>query len=167
MSEIELVPFGHKMKSKGVYNMEELYVEMQLWFVHMGYTWREVEYKKIGFPGGGYRMEIIWIGDKAVDDYTSFQIKLVLAADISDVEVVLDGGKKVKRQKAGIEIRSGASLFRNDGYFKDSIFNTGTLQKNVYEYLIRGRLRQQETDLWVEAHKLYDELKAFMLIYPH
>ena len=166
--EIEIIKFGHKLKAKGVYNLDDLYVELQLWFTHMGYTWRELEYKQVAQGARGERLEIIWKGEKVVDDYSTFEITLILAADgTKDVEVILDGGKKVMRKKSTLEFRSGASILRNQHLWKDKFFGSGPIWVRVYEMLIRPRLRQQEIDLWLEAHKLYDELKAFLMVYPH
>ena len=163
MSKLEIVPMGHKIKSKGIYNLEDLYGELQLWFTHMGYKWHEVEYKKIGRPGGSYRLELIWIGTKKIDDYSNFVIKVILGADVSDVEVTLDGGQKVGRQKATLEFRSGAWIERNAAFFLNGLFG-GVAKAKLYEFLIRGRLHSQEAELWGHANKLYDELKAFMML---
>ena len=162
-NEIEIIKDGYKVKAKGVYNLEDLYVELYQWFTHMGYEWKEVEYKVIAGKGGFQRLEILWQGVKKVDDYTTFVIKLNLGADISDVEVTLDTGAKVKRQKGTLEFRSGAKILRNRDIWKDK-FMGNTLAK-LYEVLIRDRLKAQGGQLYGEAHKLYDELKAFMMIY--
>jgi hypothetical protein len=165
--KINIIKWGHKIKAKGVYNLDDLYVELQLWFSHMGYSWHEVEYKKMVFGGGAYRAEIIWIGTKRADDYNSYEMKISLAADVKDAEVTLDGGKKVKRQKAGLEFITGAKLVRDTDIWKDWGPFPAKFQKNLYEHLIRDRLRHREDELWGEANKLYDELKAFLLLFPH
>ncbi len=162
--EIPIVPGGYKIKSKGVFNLEDLYVELNLWFEHHGYKWKELEYKVVARGGGAQRLEIIWKGVREVDDYTNFEISLNMGAEISDVEVNLDGGKKVKRQKGTIEFRSGATIKKNVDVWEGKIL--GNVQAKVYEMLIHERLEAQKAELYVEAHKLYDELKAFMMLYP-
>ena len=86
-----------------------------------------------------------------------------MAADMADVEVTLDGGKKVKRQKGGLEFRSGATLKKNVDLWEGKAF--GNMQAKVYEMLNHDRLEAQKGELYGEAHKLYDELKAFMMLY--
>ncbi len=161
--KIVIIKDGYKIKAKGVYNLEDLYVELNQWFVHMGYDWKELEYKVVAGKGGSQHLEILWQGIKEEDKYTTFIIRLNLAADISDTEVTLDGGAKVKRQKGALEFRSEAYIKRNIGVWEGKFM--GNILAKLYEILIRDRLRNQSAQLYLEAHKLYDELKAFMMIY--
>tara|TARA_Y100000310_G_scaffold313860_1_gene362683 strand:- start:4554 stop:5069 length:516 start_codon:yes stop_codon:yes gene_type:complete len=155
-----------KIKSKGVFNLEDLYVELYYWFAHYGFSWKEIEYRRIAFPGGsGYRLEIVWLATKDLDSYVASKISLVLAADCSDVEVTLDGGQKAKRQKATLEFRTGCSITRKRSIFEDKIFGKWMMQS--YEILNRARHEQFEADIYAEATKLYDELKAFLMLYNH
>ncbi len=162
---VSVVPWGYKIKSKGVFNLEDLYVELNAWFLHMGYDWKEIEYKKINNPNGSYRIEVIWQGIKKVDDYSTFVITLNLGGDISDVDVQLEGGKKVKRQAAGLEFRAQADIKKDIKQFEETAFGMGNIAAKGYELLIHDRLQSQVGDLYVEAHKLFDELKAFMMVY--
>ena len=162
-NKIVIIGDGYKIKAKGVYNLEDLYVELNQWFIHMDYKWKELEYKVVTGKGGSQHLEILWEGEKEVDKYTSFIIRLNLGADISDVEVTLDGGAKVKRQKGALEFRSEAYMKKNIDVWKGKLMGN-TLAK-LYEILIRDRLKAQGGQLYGEAHKLYDELKAFMMIY--
>ena len=161
--KMDIIKDGYKIKAKGVYNLEDLYVELNQWFTHMGYNWKELEYKVIMGKGGSQRLEILWEGKKKVTDYTSFVIKLNLGADISEVEVTLDNGAKVKRQKGTLEFRSGAWVLHNRDVWKGKMM--GNYLAKLYEILIRDRLKAEMGQLYGEAHKLYDELKAFMMIY--
>ncbi len=162
-SKIVIIKDGYKIKAKGVYNLEDLYVELNQWFEHMGYSWKEIEYKVIMGKGGFQRLEILWQGTKKVTDYTTFVIRLNLGADISEVEVTLDNGGKVKRQKGALEFRSEAYLTRDTSVWKDKFM--GNQLAKLYEILIMDRLKAECGQLYGEAHKLYDELKAFMMIY--
>ncbi len=161
--KIVIIADGYKIKAKGVYNLEDLYVELNQWFIHMGYDWKELEYKVVSGKGGSQHLEILWEGEKKVDEYTNFIIRLNLGADISDAEVTLDGGAKVKRQKGALEFRSEAFMLRNKDVWKGKFM--GNQLAKLYEILIRDRLKAQGGQLYGEAHKLYDELKAFMMIY--
>jgi hypothetical protein len=161
----DLIKDFTKIKAKGVFNLEDLYVELYYWFRHFKYMWKEAEYRHMNWAGGAYRLEVIWYGEKDLDDYHHTTIKLVLAADVKDVEVTLDGGKKVERQKATFEFRT-QNMFTK----KRSIFDgrpLGKLQMEVYEIMIKDRTEQFETDSFLEAQKLYDELRSFMMLYKH
>ena len=161
--KIQVIKDGYKIKAKGVYNLEDLYVELNQWFVHMGYSWKELEYKVIAGKGGSQRLEILWQGIKKVNDYTNFVIRLNLGADISPVEVTLDNGGKVSRQKGTLEFKSEAYIERNVDVWKGKFM--GNALAKLYEILIRERLKAEFLQLYGEAHKLYDELKAFMMLY--
>lgn len=161
--KITIIKDGYKIKAKGVYNLEDLYAELNQWFIHMGYSWKELEYKVVAGKGGSQHLEILWQGIKKVDDYTTFVLRLNLGADISEVEVTLEGGAKVKRQKGALEFRSEAYLKKNTDVWKGKLM--GNKLAKLYEILIRERLNAQAGQLYGEAHKLYDELKAFMMIY--
>ena len=161
--KVEIIKDGYKIKAKGVYNLEDLYLELHQWFDHMGYVWKELEYKMVMGKGGSQRLEILWQGTKEITKYSSFVIKLNLGADISEVEVTLDNGGKVKRQKGALEFRSAAWIARNTDAWKGKVM--GNKLAKLYEILTRDRLNAEKLQLYGESHKLYDELKAFMMIY--
>lgn len=161
-SETLIDPFT-KIKAKGIYNVEDLYVELFYWFQHYGFAWREVEYKKVSMGGGKERHEMAWVATKKMDDYTSMRIQLVLAVDMQDVEVTIDNGKKVTRQKATLEFRTGLFLDNKTHIWKGKPL--GKLQQKVYEIMTKDRYEQHEGDAFGEAQKLYSELKAFMMLY--
>ncbi|MBT4416662.1 hypothetical protein HOC80_01010 [archaeon] len=161
--EEAIVGYGYKIKAKATLNADDFYKEIYRWFEHHGYEWKELQYKKIEFPGGNYRLELLWQGIKPMDDYTTFVIDLHLAADLSNVEVTAETGQKGKRQKGTYEFRSGANIIKNVDVWKGKPF--GQIQAKLYDVLIRKRIDQQKTDAYLEVHKLYDELKAFMMLY--
>ena len=151
------------VKGQGIFNMNDLYLELYLWFTHHGYKWKELEYKILEFGGGKKRSEILWECSRKVDDYTTYVIDLAMAADTSDQEVTLEGGKKVKRQKATLEFITTAEIKYNKDIWKGKPL--AQYQAKVYTLLIHDRLEGQKGELWEEVHKLIDELKAFMIIY--
>ncbi len=161
--KIQVIKNGYKIKAKGVYNLEDLYIELNQWFLHMGYSWKEIEYKVIMGKGGFQRLELIWQGTKKTSNYSTFVLRLNLGADISDVDVTLDNGGKVKRQKGSLEFRSEAYIIHNKDVWKGKVM--GNYLAKLYEIFIRNRLDAEFWQLYGEAHKLYDELKAFMMIY--
>tara|TARA_Y100000310_G_C20598040_1_gene771531 strand:- start:531 stop:1046 length:516 start_codon:yes stop_codon:yes gene_type:complete len=159
----DIVKFGYKIKSKGTFFMDDLYKELYKWFEHYGYDWKEIQYRKTTNPNGSYRLELLWQGEKELDGYASFVIDLHLAADLSDVEVTSDTGQKGKRQKGTIEFRTGAHIKKNIKVWEKKKF--GKFQLRLYDILSRAKLDDQKTEAYVEVHKLYDEIKAFMMLY--
>jgi len=162
--KVNIIEDGYKIKAKGTYNLEELYEELKNWFEHMGYKWLELEYKQVINRDGSKNLEILWQGEKEIDDYVTFKIKLNMnITGINDTEIKLETGATVKRQKCTLEIKSGAWIEKNVDYFKKKLL--GKYLPQLYEILIRDRLIDQKQTLYLEVHKLYDELKAFMMIY--
>ena len=162
--KIDIIEDGYKVKAKGTYNLEEFYVELKNWFEHMGYAWTELEYKQVINRDGSKNLEILWLATKKIDDYVNFKIKLNMGiTGVNDTEVKLETGAMVKRQKCTLEIKSGAWIEKDVEAFKGKFL--GKYLPQLYEILIRDRLKDQKQTLYLEAHKLYDELKAFMMIY--
>ena len=161
--EEAIVTYGYKIKAKATLNADDLYKEIVRWFEHFGYEWKELQYRKTDFPNGNYRLELLWQGIKKLDDYSKFVIDLHLAADLSNVEVKAETGQTGKRQKGTFEFRSGANIIKNVEVWEKKPF--GKFQARLYDVLIRNRIDQQKTDAYLEVHKLYDELKAFLMIY--
>ena len=75
----------------------------------------------------------------------------------------MDTGAKVKRFKGSLEFRTEAYIQRNVDLFVKTPFPSLILKG--YEILTRDRLKAEWDELFMEANKLYDELKAFLIIY--
>lgn len=161
--KIEVVKSGYKIKAKGVFNLEDLYMELQIWFEHMGYSWKELEYKIEALKAGESANEFVWVAEKEVNKYSTFVIELSLMAIGMNVEVQMENGAKAKRFKGSLEFRSEAYIKRNIKYWEGKF--AGNFMAKLYEILLKDRLKEEKDWLYIEAHKLYDELKAFMAIY--
>ena len=74
--KVTIIEDNYKIKSKGTFNLEELYVEMKNWFEHMDYKWYELEYKQVINRDGSKNLEILWLGEKKIDDYVKFVAEL-------------------------------------------------------------------------------------------
>ncbi|MAG77856.1 hypothetical protein CL616_00665 [archaeon] len=160
----ELVPFGYKIKVKTTTYFDYLYKEVFFWMQHYGYDWKELNYGIIEFPNGSARLEFLWKGVKGVDDYSTFIIDCQLAATVSDLKVKTERGKETKMKSGTHEFRIGAYIKKNVDIWEGKPF--GNQQAKLYEMLIRDRLEEQKNDLYVEAHKFIDHLKALLEFYP-
>jgi hypothetical protein len=161
--KIVVVKQGYVIKSKGTFNLEDLYMELQIWFEHMGYKWQEIEYKYEVYKNGETNNEMVWVATKDVTKYSTFEIRLSLQAIGNTIEVQMENGAKAKRFKGTLEFRTGADIKRHLELWAGQPF--GAYQAKLYEILTRDRLKEERDWLYLEAHKLYDELKAFMMIY--
>ncbi|MFH1972013.1 MAG: hypothetical protein ABIJ18_00885 [archaeon] len=163
-NKIELVESGYKIKVKTAVYFDHLYKEIYFWMMHHGYEWKELQYGIIDFPKGGERLELLWKGVKQEDDYSTFVIECYMADDASDVEAQLENGKKVKLRSGTHEFRIGAYITKKIDVWEGKPF--GNTQAKLYEMLIRDRLENQKTQLYVEAHKFIDNLKTILKYYP-
>jgi hypothetical protein len=161
---VTLVEYGYKIKIKTTTYFDHLYKEVFFWLNHHGYQWKELSYGVIDFPNGGNRMELLWQGVKKEDDYSTFIIDCHLAADGADSKKKLDNGKEVKLRTGTHEFRIGAYIKKDISVWEGKLF--GQQQAKLYEMLIRDRLEEQKTQLYVEVHKFIDVLKTILKYYP-
>ncbi len=175
--EIPLIPDNYKIKAGGVFDLEELYVELQRWFEFNGYAWRETKYRMVEMPNGLSQIEIKWECEKqpVKGEYLTYLFKMHWQAFVSEIEVNADGVKK-KMNKGSIELRFGGILKRNKKAFvpdeKDSkkrIFLKGGFGEYIWaiydQFVIRKHVDYYKGYFFAESQKLFDEIKAFLQLY--
>ncbi len=154
---------GYKLKSKGIFNFEELYIEMVNWFKHYGYDWKELEYKKIDNPNGSQSVELRWECQKEIDKYVSMQTDIFLRANISDVEITI-GNEKKKMNKGDAELKFTTTMIKNITVWENKPF--GKAAGLIYDkILIKDRLDYYEREIVGETQKLIGEVKEYLQIY--
>lgn len=160
--ELEVIPNGYKIKASTVFDFEELYIEMQRWFLHFGYDWKETRYLINSLPNGSTLSEISWVCSKKVDEYVSYTMNVDFKATVSDVEVNVDNVKK-KMNKGSVEFRFKGIMYKNTKVWEKKFF--GRLLGAIYEkILIRDRLGDIEDNLLGESNRLFDEIKTYLNI---
>lgn len=175
--EIPLIPGNYKIKAGGVFDLEELYVEMVRWFEFNGYTWRETKYRVVEMPNGLSQIEIKWECDKQGTDYLKYYFTMHWQAFVSEVEVNVDGVKK-KMNKGSIEFRFESTLKRNVAAFspeegsdeeKKRMILKGSFGKfimTIYDRLIvKDQVNYYKGYFFGESQRLFDEIKAFLQLY--
>lgn len=154
---------GYKLKSKGIFNFEELYQEMVKWFRHYDYEWKELEYKKTDNPDGSQRVEIRWECPKKIDNYVSMLTTLFIRAGLADVEVTI-GNEKKKMNKGDCEIKFDTKIIKKVDIWKDKPM--GQAVGLIYDkILIKERLKYYEEEALKESQKLINEVKEYLQIY--
>jgi len=158
----EIIPNGYKIKASTVFDFEELYIEMQRWFIHFGYNWNETRYLISDLPNGSKLSEITWVCTKKVDEYVSYTLNIDFKATVSDVEVNVDNVKK-KMNKGSVEFRFKGIMYKNTKVWEKKFF--GQLLRAIYEkILVKERLDNIEDSLLGESNKLFDEIKTYLNI---
>lgn len=152
-----VIPMGYKIKKSGVFHIEYLYKDMQRWFEHFGYNWKEIQYRQETQPDGTIHLEIRWTADRALNNYLSFVIDTEFLIFMKDIEIE-EKGKKIKRKKGSVELRMGAAMGKNMEIWKKS----NQLRKMYDNFLIRQRYEDMEEDLYIEVHKLFAMVKKFL-----
>ncbi|MFH1638546.1 MAG: hypothetical protein ABIB71_09030 [Candidatus Woesearchaeota archaeon] len=158
-----LVPFGTKMKFGGTFDLQELYHELERWFRHFGYSWKETKYRLYDQPSGLQQIEIKWHCTRKVDDYQKFTLDLHWQALVTEVEANIEGVKK-KLKKGSMEFRTEAYITKNvPPNWKTPL---GKIFWLIYErILIKKRLADYEAILFGESQRCYDEIRAFFKYY--
>ncbi len=152
-----IIPMGYKIKQGGVFHMEYLYKDIYRWFEHYHYNWKEIQYRQEVAPDGTLHLEIRWTANKPLNNYLSVGIDMEFLIFMKDAEVEIKG-KKVKRQKGTIEIRTGAYV----GYDEDYFSKMNTIKKIYYNLLIRDKIDSVEEDIYVESQELFKMIKEFL-----
>ncbi|MFH0751980.1 MAG: hypothetical protein V1914_00080 [archaeon] len=155
---------GYKLKSKGVFNFEELYTEMAKWFKHYDYNWKEIEYKKIDNQDNTQTVEIRWECPKEIDNYVSILTEIFLkATDLSNVEVTV-GNEKKMMNKGSVELKFTTTMIKNINIWTNKPF--GKAAGLIYDkILIKDRLTYYEDEIFNESQKLIAEIKEYLQIY--
>lgn len=175
--DIPLIPGGYKLKSSGVFDLEELYTEMIRWFDFNGYKWKETKYRVAEMPNGLSQIEIKWECDKEGTDYLKYYFTMHWQAFISEVEVNVDGVKK-KMNKGSIELRFEGTMKRNIEAFspkegseseKKRMILKGSFGRfimTVYDrVIVKNQVDYYKRYFFNESQRLFDEIKAFLQLY--
>ena len=175
--EIPLIPDGYKIKSGGIFDLEELYTEMERWFEFGGYSWRETKYRVAEMPNGLSQIEIKWECEKKGSEYLTYYLSMHWQAFVTEVEVNVDGIKK-KMNKGSIEFRFEGKLKRNVEAFspkedspeaKKRFLLKGSFGKFIMaiydKVIIKNQVDYYKGFFFGESQRLFDEIKAFLQLY--
>ena len=152
-----------KLKWKGIFDFEGLYKKMKYWLEFQGYgdeknNFREVKYtERIKPTGKNY--EIIWVGEKIISDYFSFNIKITfLGLYIQKVEVQRQS-RKIQMDKGEIEMKFTATLVKN----RQDRWNPSSVIKKIYEnFITKDRIEEYKIDIYKKTYEFLDEVKAYL-----
>lgn len=160
-----VVPVGYKIKQKAVFHFEELYKSMYRWFDYYGYAWSELKYSNEVVQSGDKHVEIIWEGKKEINDYLSYVITVEFLMDFGDAQID-KGGVKIKTDAGTIELRCSAYIEKNVDFWEKKPM--GKFMRRIYDnFLNKDRLNTEEYNLYIESHKLFNEVKAFLNLHSY
>jgi len=162
MSELDKV-FSGKVKQTGIFDFKELYRYCYSWLVDEGYLLTEKNYNEKINPNGK-EIEIIWDARKKISDYFRFVMKVtwrILGMTTVEVE---ENGKKLKMDKAQVEIKVEATLEKDYEHRWENNAFTKFLRGAYDKYIIRGRIDQYEGKLFVETDEFLAQIKSFLAI---
>ena len=161
MSQKDFIATAIKIKQKGVFNLEELYLLLYKWFELYGYDFQEEEYRDIEKGPGEKNLEIRWYAEKKIDDYIKFVIKVsMMVVGMKEVEIEEEGVKR-KTNTGTVEFRFDSYLFKD---YEDR-WEGGVMKffREVYDkYIIKGRIESLEGELQEQLYKFIDEIKSFL-----
>ena len=160
MVQRDFIAQAIKVKQKGVFSLDELYLLLYKWFELYGYDFQEQEYRDIE-KAGKKNLEIRWYAEKKIDDYVKFVIKIsMMVLAMEEVEIEEDGVKR-KSSKGTVEFRFDSFLEKD----YENRWEGGAMKfmREVYDrFIIKGRIESLEGELQGELYKFMDEIKAFL-----
>lgn len=156
-----------KIKYRGVFDLEVLYLKLRDWLMREGYAdpceFGEKKYSEKIKPNGK-QVEIVWETSKSEEgDYFKIVMKLSFyVVGLSEVEVERDG-KNIKLDKAEVEIKFSSSLVRN----ANESWDENSLFYKIYEKYILGNSKIDEFRIatYKDTTDLVDEAKNFLNLY--
>ncbi|MFH1592619.1 MAG: hypothetical protein ABIB47_04610 [Candidatus Woesearchaeota archaeon] len=150
-----------KIKDKSIFSLEELYKLLFRWFELNQYDFNEQEYRDEDTGAGQKHLEIKWYAEKKINDYFKFVIEtnfLVLGLEKVEIE---SGGVKRNTNKGEVELRIKAYILKD----YENRWEAGFMRflRAFYEkFVIRGRIDDLENQIYEEAYRYMDEIKAFL-----
>ena len=152
-----------KVKYSGPFDLELLYKKLQEWIRRARFKPpQEKRYVERVKPFGKI-VDIAWETSKAqLDEYLKMELEVrFLIVGLSDIEVD-QGGKKVKLQKADLEITFSSALVRN----AKSEWTDKSVMRKLYErYIIPDKVEYYKIELYKDTEKVMDETKNFLALY--
>jgi len=155
--------FKGKIKHTGIFDFKELYRFCYSWLVDEGYWLTEKKYDE-KITSNGKEVEIEWLALRKISDYFRFSLKINWRiVGMTKVEVE-ENGKKIKLDKAQVEIRVDATLEKDyEHRWENNVFSK--FLRGAYDrYLIRGRIDTYEGKIFSEADEFIAQVKSFLAI---
>ncbi|MBU1203780.1 MAG: hypothetical protein KKG60_01795 [Nanoarchaeota archaeon] len=155
MSEIDYVIPGIVVEKEGIVDISDLYKLMRNWLEKRDYSVVEKEY--VDEVAEKSSISIKWEGEKDVDDYTRFIIKVGIKGKVENVRL-----KKKNAVKGVISIKFESCMeqdyeekWENSPVFK---FFRGIFDK----YGMKNRFNKYSKELRENTYDLYYEVKAYL-----
>ena len=160
-----VVPVGYKIKQKAVFNFEELYKAIYRWFEHYNYKWYELKYSHEVVQNGNFHTEIVWEARREINDYLSYVMTFEFILDFGEAQIDKEG-VKIKTNAGTVEMRASAFIEKNVDFWEKKPM--GKFMRKMYDnFLNKDRLNTEEYNLYIEAHKLFNEVKAFLNLHNY
>lgn len=158
MVQKEVLIDNMKISQDSIFAMGELYKMIFKWLEAYNYEFHETEYQEETKPTGK-NVKIYWTAEKKIDAYVMFVIDVgMFVLNMTDAEIER-GGLKLKSNKASIEFRISAYM-RKD--YSDTWKNLHLFHYMYDKVIIKNRMERYGGELYGEANKLIDEIKAFL-----
>ncbi len=157
-----VIPPDTKIKQKGIFALDELYILLYQWFKRYGYTtFREVEYLEKRMPNGK-EISIKWYGNRKINEYIRYVIEInFLVLGFQEIEVEKDN-KRYKSGKGDIEMRFRSYLEIDYENMWGQSAMTRFFRAIYDKYILGSKIEQYEDELYEETYKLMDQARSFL-----
>lgn len=155
---------SYTVKKAGTMDFAGLFKSIPKWLKQYKYDWRERSHAEKNTSTGKY-LESSWKASRKVSFYVKYALQLdILMRDMTEVMVEMPDGKKLKRNKARLQLVFNSKLEKNyDDTFSEKKGSFTNFLKHVYErYIAKAALEKHEDKLFAETNDLIAELKKFL-----
>ncbi len=159
MSEEYTVAGTSKVRYVGVFDLGEVYKLLYDLLTAENYTVEEEKYKE-KITNAGKQIEINWVAEKKVDDYTMFVIKIsYFIVGLEKVKVKRDG-VEVSMNKGDIEIAFKAIL-KTDYENRWETSPILKFLKGIYDvYIYKSTFENWKKQIYNEMYSIQNEIKS-------
>lgn len=161
MKEFGILP-SLKIKRKGIFDLEELYLMMKEWLDIGGFgkNFKETDYTESTTPKGK-DIDIIWETHHDVSSYVRFKVKTTFSVRGLNKVEIQKNGKKTPRDKGRVEVRiDGKVIYDPEDKFKKNIFTFPFIK--FYEVKMKKRLEDYQLELYKKLYSFHKEIKLYL-----
>lgn len=154
--------FSSKIKYGGIFSFKDFYKFCYDWLTEeTGLNVAEEEYSE-KLNGDSKNIEIVWKGEKKMNDYFKFEVKISFRiTNLKKVEIT-QGKTKIQSNKGSVNVKVGGSLVKDyEGKFETTAFKK--FLRGIYEKaVIPSKIEQFEDKLVGDCDEFLSQAKAYL-----
>jgi|TARA_Y100000310_G_C20666497_1_gene807779 hypothetical protein len=159
MSEIDHIIKSDKLviSKKTQFNMIDLYKSLKAWFDLHDYVFYEREYNDI-IKKDKKSLKIKWEGQKAVDDYTKYEI--ILKISLKNYKIIETKQGNMVEGDLKMAFEADLETDYEEKWEKNAIFKFFRAISD--KYLTTSKMEKYENELKEDTHDIFNRTKSYL-----